>query len=323
MYILSKIKRFLEKDIQQRNHILRWSVLVGILLFISLSIFIYYIDFDALRDPNVVKDRHLRLILLLVAFLLTLQLIHLFTKNLARHLNNKYLKRFQHIPKLGTFVESHSKNYIPNKKYKHIVLLIHGFTASPQEFNFLIEGLQKEGIPYFSPTTIGFGLDNAALLNNIRCEDWFRSALEHYDFLSTIADDVSIVGHSMGGLQATYIAQNRRVNRLILVCPAIYSVKSDLKYKLLLETPVISTMFMKIFPYLPKPIRKGRKTTSDLLDELLLPNLFQYMAVPVRAAQQVFLAQGHIAIEKIKCQKLLVVYGRYDLSVNTEKLLVA
>lgn len=323
MFNLKGIMGYFKKDVQQRNHLLRWSIFVGILVFISLAIFIYYIDFDGLRHPNVIKDRHLRLILLVVAFFLTIQLVHAFTKILARHLNTQYQKRFKHLPKLGTFVESHSKNYVPNKKYKHIVLLLHGFTASPQEFNFLVEGLQKEGIPYFSPTTIGFGLDNAALLKNIRCEDWFRSALEYYDFLSTIADNISIVGHSMGGVQATYIAQNRRVHQLILVCPAIYSVKNDLKYKKLLQTPIISTIFMEIFPYLPKPIRKGRKTTSDLLDELLLPNLFQYMAIPVRAAQQLFLAQDYIAIDKIKCERLLLLYGRHDLSVDVEKLLIA
>ena len=323
MFKFERLHRFFNKDVQERNHLIRWGVLVGMLVFSCLAIFIYYIDFDALRDPNVIKDRHLRLTLLLIATLLTIQLVHVFTKYLAKYLNTKYQKRFKHLPKLGTFVESHSRNYIPNKKYNHIVLLLHGFTASPQEFNFLIAELQKESIPFYSPTTIGFGLDNAALLDNIRYEDWFRSAMESYDFLTTIADRVSIVGHSMGGILATYIAQNRRVDRLILVCPAIFPTKRDFKYKRMLTTPIISTLFMKIFPYLPKPIRKGRKTTSDLLDELILCNLFQYMAVPVRAAQQLFLAQDNIMIEKIKCQKLLVLSGRYDLSVDTDNLLIA
>ena len=318
-----KIKQFFKKDIQERNHIIRWGVFVGLLAFICLSIFIYYIDFDALRDPNVVKDRHLRLTLLLVAGFLTIYIIHLFTTILANYLNTTYQKRFKHIPKLGTYVESHSKNYIPNKKYPHIVLLLHGFTASPQEFNFLIKGLQKEEIPYFAPTMIGFGLDNVALLSNIRYEDWFRSVLDNYDFLTTIADNVSIVGHSMGGILATYIAQNRRVNRLILVGPGIYSTKNDLKYKRMLTMPIVSTVIMKIFPYLPKPIRKGRKTTMDMLDELRMKKLFQYMAFPVRAGQQIFLAQDKIAVGEIKCQKLLVLYGRHDLTVDTEKLLIA
>lgn len=308
------------KDLQERNHLVRWGLLIGITFFGCATALILFIDYEVIRHPQIIKDHHFQIVLFVLAICLTVYFTSQFIRLLARYLNHKYLQRFESLPELSAFKESCAKVYFPEKKYDHLVLLFHGFTASPQEFQFLTPYLEKAGIPYIAPIVTGFGLSSTHLLSQTQRHDWYRIAMEQYDKACSVADRVSIIGHSMGGILATFVAMHRPVHHLILSGPGLYSVPADLKYKRLLSCPVISDLYIKAIPYLPKPIRKGRKTTSDTLDISHTHSMFQYLAIPINAVKQVFSAQDDVDVAKVQCDHLSVLYGRHDLTVDMSRL---
>ncbi len=72
------------------------------------------------------------------------------------------------------------------------MLLLHGFTTSPQQLSNLIDLLEKEKITFYAPTILGFGLNSTQLLKEVRYEDWYRQALESFDLLQNFAEEVSV-----------------------------------------------------------------------------------------------------------------------------------
>ncbi|ODN43485.1 alpha/beta hydrolase [Piscirickettsia litoralis] len=308
------------KDLQERNHLVRWGILIGLSFFSLATIFILIIDFEILRNPDITQDHHFRIALFILVIYFTIYATSGFIRYLARYLNNRYLTRFTALPKLSSYQESFTRSYFPNKPYEHIVILLHGFTASPQEFQFLIKHLEANNIPYISPKIIGFGISSTHLLSLAHRHDWYRVAIEKYDLASSLANKVSIVGHSMGGILATFVAMHRPVHQLILSGPGLHSAPSDLKYKRLLSLPIISSLYIRIVPYLPKPIRKGRQTTSDTLDQTHTGTMFQYLAIPINCVKEVFSAQDDVDITKTQSDQLTIVYGKHDLTVNMSAL---
>lgn len=309
-----------KKDIQERNNLVKWAILISLVIFVLFVVSIFFIEFDLLRDPSKIKDHHLRIILIVIAGLFTLMICRRFICFLAYRLNNAYLKRFSENKHLGDYSEAKSKVFSPHSKVEHAVLLLHGFTASPQDFDCLTPYLEEADIVYYAPSIVGFGINTTQLLINTRCEDWFRGALSAFDNLGMLAKNISVVGHSMGGILATFIAQHRQVHNLILLSPGIFSVQNDLKYKKLLLTPWLSHIYSWIIPYLPKPIRVGRKTTSDTLDESVTSNMFQYMAIPISGVTEIFKAQNSVDIVKANFSRLCLLYGKHDLTVDNLKL---
>ncbi|RLV58076.1 alpha/beta fold hydrolase [Parashewanella curva] len=309
------------KDLHEKNQLVRWGILVGITFLGCLITLILIIDYEIIRNPEIMTDRHIQSILIFMAVCLTVIITSKFISLLATRLNSHYLKRFKYIPELSFFEESRTKVCLAEKKYEHIVLLFHGFTASPQEFQFLTPYLKTAKVDFVAPIITGFGLSSTNILSQADRRDWYRKAVEQYEYASSIANKVSIIGHSMGGILACFVAMHRPVEHLILSGPGLYSVPCDLKYKRILLTPVMSEIYEKIIPYLPKPIRKNRKTTSDTLDSTHIDSIFQYLAIPVKAARQIFNAQDEIELKKMQYKSLSILYGKQDLTVDMNRLL--
>lgn len=309
-----------KKDIHKRNYLIRWGILFAIIIFVILIFIISMIDFTFLvKDQNLV-NLYIKIILYPLCFFIVLWLLRKFMIHLANSLNRNYLKRFTLLDSVATYKESKTQGYTPKKIFKESVLLIHGFAASPQEFSSIIPKLKDAEMPYYVPHIIGFGLSHTQILHRTSYEDWFRNALEHYDILASLSEKVSVVGHSLGGIMASFIAERRNVHKLILSSPGLYLMDHDLKYKKLLKGNFLSSFYIWLIPYLPKPIRKGRTNVSDLLDETKSHQLFHYLAIPTHAIREIFKAQEHIQLEKIKAEKLYLIYGKQDLTVNNEKL---
>ena len=312
-----------KKDICENNYIVRWSLSLGLFIFGVLTLTILFIDYEVLRDPNVIHNDHLRIIGVVGAAFITLFCVHRFVTLLGRHLNKVYLSRFNEIKELGLYTESKPLYYNPNTKQSHGILLLHGFTASPQEFVGLEPHLQHEGLGYSSPHIAGFSINTAEMLHKTRYVDWFRSAVQAYDNLATYYEEISIVGHSLGAILALYVAQNRKVKNLILTSPGVFPTKQDIKHKRVFKFPLASFIYSCFLPYVPKPIRQGRDTTSDVMDDSVARNLFQYLAIPVNSIKQLFKAQDVVqqAIGKLKYKKLLIVSGKHDLTVNIHQFI--
>lgn len=99
------------------------------------------------------------------------------------------------------------------------VLCIHGFTGGPFEVepfaDFLVD--QTDWIVEI-PTLPGHGEKLA--LKSISAESWMMEAELALKGLKKVADRIIVVGFSMGGLIAMYLAMRYKVDRLVLLSAA-------------------------------------------------------------------------------------------------------
>ncbi len=284
------------------------------MLFVAL--YIEAMDTTWLHDPRIIRP-----ILLIFLFFGTATLIRAIIRWRGAKLVQSYLQRFDPLLGLDTYSISYPRVFSPRAKLPHAVLLLHGYTGSPQEFDNLLAALKQANIPYYAPQFTGFGLSSIELLYAASAADWARDALSAYDRIGAFAENVSVIGHSMGAILATYVAEHRKVHHLVLSGPGHYANPSDAAIARLVRTPIISGIVQWFIPLLPKPIRRGRLSYADLKDIEAAEASFQYVAVPVHSAFQVLKAQTVVDIRRISCTDLSVVWGQDDRTVDVPRLL--
>ncbi|WML50198.1 alpha/beta fold hydrolase [Neobacillus sp. PS3-34] len=102
-------------------------------------------------------------------------------------------------------------------------LCIHGFTGAPYEVEPLVEYLKEQTDWLFSvPTLPGHG-DNLSL-KGIKYQQWIEYAEEELKKLLANCDQVYVIGFSMGGLIASYLAANYNIDKLVLLSAAAYYI---------------------------------------------------------------------------------------------------
>ncbi|PLT27968.1 alpha/beta hydrolase [Peribacillus deserti] len=98
-------------------------------------------------------------------------------------------------------------------------LLIHGFTGSPYEVEPLSAYLQNNTSWKISvPLLPGHG--DGATLRGIKHLDWIQTAEEALLSLLHECEEVYVIGFSMGGIIACYLAAKYQVSKLILLSAA-------------------------------------------------------------------------------------------------------
>ncbi|WP_312099111.1 alpha/beta fold hydrolase [Niallia sp.] len=102
-------------------------------------------------------------------------------------------------------------------------LYIHGFTGSPMEVEPLAKYIQNHtNWECVIPTLPGHG--NELRLKGIMYNEWLQHAEEALKDLLKRHDTVFVVGFSMGGLIASYLATKYPIKKLILLSAAAYYV---------------------------------------------------------------------------------------------------
>ncbi|MDQ1143186.1 carboxylesterase [Bacillus sp. SORGH_AS 510] len=102
-------------------------------------------------------------------------------------------------------------------------LCIHGFTGAPYEVEPLVDFLQQRTDWVFRvPTLPGHGEANS--LKGIHFQEWINHAETELKQLIDNCDEVYVVGFSMGGMIASYLAANYPVDKLILLSAAAYYI---------------------------------------------------------------------------------------------------
>jgi carboxylesterase len=147
------------------------------------------------------------------------------------------------------------------------VLLCHGFTGSPQSLRAWAEYLADAGLSVSLPRLPGHGTTWREMART-RWEDWYAEVNRAYNELRGRADQVFVMGLSMGGCLALRLAeaQGSAISGLVLVNP---SVTADTR--LFALAPVL-----KLFV----PSLKG--IASDIKKEGVTE--LGYDRIPVRAA---------------------------------------
>jgi carboxylesterase len=103
-------------------------------------------------------------------------------------------------------------------------LLIHGFTGGPFEVSPLADRLRAEGTYCRIPTLPGHGEVHPRHRSHIIWQDWVQAMEVEAKDLSMQYGAFDLVGFSMGGLIAAYIANRFPVRRLVLLNTAVIYV---------------------------------------------------------------------------------------------------
>ncbi len=147
------------------------------------------------------------------------------------------------------------------------VLLCHGFTGSPQSLRPWAEYLAEAGLSVSLPRLPGHGTVWQEMART-RWEDWYAEVDRAFDQLRAHADEIFVMGLSMGGCLALRLAELRgpAVGGLVLVNP---SVTADTR--LFALAPVLK-LFVPSLKGIVSDIRK--EGVSEL----------GYSRIPVKAA---------------------------------------
>lgn len=98
-------------------------------------------------------------------------------------------------------------------------LIIHGYTGGPYEVKPLAQYLQKKTNWHVSvPVLPGHGEELS--LKDITYDAWIETAEEELKKMIEKCEEVYVIGFSMGGMIAAYLAAHYEVDRLVLLATA-------------------------------------------------------------------------------------------------------
>lgn len=102
-------------------------------------------------------------------------------------------------------------------------LCIHGFTGGPYEVEPLAHYLRERSDWLIeTPTLPGHG--ETLQLKGITYDQWFHAAEEELQQLMKKCETIYVIGFSMGGVIAAYLATKYPIKKLVLLSPAFYYV---------------------------------------------------------------------------------------------------
>src|SRR5690625_1871160 len=98
-------------------------------------------------------------------------------------------------------------------------LIIHGFTGGPYEVEPLTNYLkEKTNWQIEVPVLSGHGTELD--LEHVNYEEWLSDAVEALITLKETCETIYVIGFSMGGMIAAYLAANYQIDRLVLLSTA-------------------------------------------------------------------------------------------------------
>lgn len=174
------------------------------------------------------------------------------------------------------------------------ILLLHGFTATTVEVRPMAKFLNDQGYTVAGPLLPGHGISPEEL-NHTKYTDWIASAVGAYQELKKNHERVIVMGESMGGLCALWLAaQHPEITGVIVFAPAL---KIPRLWQTRLIWPFVSYM---------------QKNNIDLSSPWQ-----GYNVVPLHAAAQLHKFQQKMKkLLTIIHQPLLVFQGKLDRTID-------
>ena len=187
-------------------------------------------------------------------------------------------------------------------------LLLHGFTAMPEEMRWLGEYLAGQGHAVLGVRLAGHATHPTDLART-RWTDWLVSVEEGLALLSGVTDQVFLIGQSMGGMIALVAAARYPVAGVIaLSTPADRGGKAP---------PFAVRLFLRLRPMIQKPAKPAESPLAERR-EAEYP---AYPQFPARILQEVDLLRGALyeALPQVRVPALLI-HSRADASVNPDNM---
>ncbi len=113
---------------------------------------------------------------------------------------------------------------------KRGVLLVHGFTGLPAELLLMGHYLHERGFTVLGVRLAGHGT-TVEDMSRMSSEDWMDSVRDGYAVLTGSCDEISVVGHSMGGLFALLLSTECAVAGVVtLAAPVFVAEERGLRF---------------------------------------------------------------------------------------------
>jgi carboxylesterase len=170
------------------------------------------------------------------------------------------------------------------------ILCIHGFTGTPFEVRHLGQRLSEQGLTVSGPALAGH-TTSIAELDQTTWRDWYGTVEQSFDALRERCARVAVVGQSLGGLLALYLAAQRQ-EQLV----AVAALATPLWLFPLARAAVWATRPGRVVTdRLGRAVRALPKLAgSDVRDPVVKERNPCYQAVPVRALHQLVAFMGEV-----------------------------
>jgi carboxylesterase len=187
-------------------------------------------------------------------------------------------------------------------------LLVHGFTATPDEMRPLGQALAARGFPVRGVRLAGHGTDVADLART-RWADWFASVEEERARLARDVGRVAVVGMSLGALLALHLAATRPAAIEALVLCGTPIRIGDLRVRwlpALARIPWVSRRWAMI----------SKAGGPDIADPVARAASRSYTAMPLVGILELLRLQAVVRSELARVtQPALLLHGGHDHSV--------
>jgi len=109
---------------------------------------------------------------------------------------------------------------LTNQRADYIILLIHGFADSPDEMKLLGAYLHDNLFQIHYSCVAGHGT-NLQDFGKSTWQEWYASVQDDYDSLAVSGKKIVAIGFSMGANLAMLLSLERKLDRMVLINPAI------------------------------------------------------------------------------------------------------
>lgn len=182
---------------------------------------------------------------------------------------------------------------------KTAVLIIHGFMSSQNEVKYLRDTIKNKS--NFDVYTFTLPGHDDYSFKNITYKDWITSSEMQLNELKSKYNNIYLIGHSMGGVIASYLAgNNKEIKKLVLVAPSFKYLEIFEDTKILKKTKLLKDKFSDTI--------NNRKKYETLTQRILNSSI----GAVVEFSKLVKEYQD--SPKKIKCD-ILIVHGETDLVV--------
>ena len=182
-------------------------------------------------------------------------------------------------------------------------LLLHGFTGSPLEMVPLAEALAEDGYTVRVARIAGHGTSPEDLAGTT-WHDWIASARAALDSMRTECSDVAVLGLSMGGAIALYLAATAETR-------AVVALSTPLRLR-----PVIARLagaVRRYVPYVPVIARVGPRSAD------VRPYRAGYPRIPLGATGDLAqLLERTVELLPRVTVPVMVAQGRQDWAIPAE-----
>jgi carboxylesterase len=159
-------------------------------------------------------------------------------------------------------------------------LLIHGFTATPNEVRGLGQYLGEQGYTVLGPRLAHHG-STPGDMRRSRYYDWYLSALDGWHLLHDRCRQIVVAGMSMGGTTALLLAARQPVAGVVSMSTPV-QLRPDPRMR-------IVRFYARVRPFLPKPWwdESQRASRYPVTPTIALHELREYMEEAWAALPQI------------------------------------